>query len=192
MAAAIDDHQFAGPGNLAAEADAARTHDAAIDEQRERVAHLAALTGERTDIGTTLFLAMLEMIVLQVALAGLVADRAVDRVVDQRILFDHRAALVNLLAVGNEDRAVLRRRLTSRHNLRQHHNLAGLRIDVAGFDQAHPATGDDGQPGMPTIAWNVDAGPFGHLDAVEASWSPTWISLPSTITMPMVETLNDE
>ncbi len=38
-------------------------------------------------------LAVLEVIVLQVALAGLVADRAIDRMIDQQVFFDHRPGL---------------------------------------------------------------------------------------------------
>src|SRR5262245_12325373 len=77
VGAAIDDHQLAGAGDLAREADAAGTHHAAIDEERDRVAHRPLAAREGADVGPALVPAMLEVVVLKVALAGLVADRAV-------------------------------------------------------------------------------------------------------------------
>ena len=103
VAAAVDDHQLAGAADLAGEPHAAGAHHAAIDEQRDRVAHLAAAAGERADVGPALVLAVLEVIVLQLALARLVADRAIDRMVDQQVFLDHAPGLcLHLLAVGDE------------------------------------------------------------------------------------------
>ena len=107
------------------------------------LAHVAAAAGEGADVGPALVLAVLEVIVLQVALAGLVADRAIDRMVDQQIFFDHRPALLHLLAVGDEDRVVRGRRLAGGHELGHHRDRAGVGIARAGLDQAHPATGHD-------------------------------------------------
>ena len=90
-----------------------------------------------------LLLAVLEVVVLQTAFARLVADRAVDRMIDEQGLFDLGSALLHLLAVGDEHRAVFGGRLAGRHHLGQHRDLAGRRIFRPLFDEAHPATRHD-------------------------------------------------
>ncbi len=42
---------------------------------------------------------MFEVVILQQTLASLVADWAVDWMIDQKILFDHRAVLFDLVAI---------------------------------------------------------------------------------------------
>ena len=51
VAAAVDDHQLGGAGNFAVKPHAAAAHHAAIDEQRDRIAHVAPAAGEWPDIG---------------------------------------------------------------------------------------------------------------------------------------------
>ena len=168
VAAAVDDHQLARAADLAAEAHAARAHHATVDEQGDGIPHVAAAAGERADVGAALVLPMLEVIILQTAFACLVADRAVDRMIDQQVFFDHRPGFAHILAIGDEDRAVLGRRLAGRHQLRHHRDGAGIGVARATFDQAHAATRHDRQPGMPAVVRNLDAGALGSLDAVEA------------------------
>ena len=86
-----------------------------------------------------------EMIVLQDALARLVADRAVDRMPQQQALLDHRPGLLHLLAVGRSRPSVGDREVARGDELRLHGDLAGLRVAGAGLDEAHAATADDGQ-----------------------------------------------
>ena len=62
-------------------------------------------------------------LVLQRAFAALVADRAVDRMVDQQRLFHLGAALLALVAIRDEHRAVFCGRLAGRHDLRDHRDL---------------------------------------------------------------------
>ena len=57
---------------------------------------------------------------------------------------------VDLLAVGDDDCAVLCGSLASRHELRLH-RYSAVRFLVADFDKAHAAAGDDGQFRMPAI-----------------------------------------
>ena len=76
-----------GAGDLALEAQAARAEHAAlgVEHDRPEVDHLALLDLLlELDLGVVE--AVLHVLVLQVALAGLVADRAVDRVVDEQEL----------------------------------------------------------------------------------------------------------
>jgi len=110
---------------------------------------------------------VLEVVILQEALARLVANRAVDRVIDEEGLFDLRAALGHLVAVGDEHGAVFGRRLTGRDDFGDHRDLAGRRILGAGLDQAHPATGDHRKPRVPAVMGHVDSGALGGLNAVE-------------------------
>ena len=130
-------------GNFAAKPHAAAAHHAAIDEQRDGIAHVAPAAGERLDVGPPLGLAVLEVIILQMALAGFVANRAIDRMIDQQSFFDLRPAFFHRLAIGDKHRAIFGRRLAGRHELGHHRDRPGLGIPRAGFDQAHSATGHD-------------------------------------------------
>src|SRR5262249_34337139 len=150
-----------------AKSHAAAAHHAAIDEQSDRITHLSPPAGERSNIGPPLPLAVLEMIILQVALPRLVANRAIDRMIDEQRLFDLRPSALYRIAIGDKSRAVLGRRLTSRNQLGNHRDRAGLGVPRAAFDQAHPATGHDRQPRMPAVVRNNDAGPQRDLNSIE-------------------------
>ena len=160
-------HQLCGARNFASEPHAPRAHDAAIDEERDGRADVATAAREGMEIGAALRLAVLEVVVLEQAFARLVADRAVDRMVDEERLLDAGPAVFDQLAFGDDHRAILRRRLAARHQLRHHRDLACGGIAGAGLDQAHPATGHDRQAGMPAIVGNFGAGAASGLDAVE-------------------------
>ena len=114
MVAAIDDHQLAGAGDLTGEPHAAAAHHTAIDKQRDRIAHVALTAREWPDISPPLSLSVLEVIILQMALARFIANRAIDRMIDQQVLFHLSPATFYSLAVGDEHRAVGRRRLAGR------------------------------------------------------------------------------
>ena len=50
---------------------------------------LAPPAGERLDVGPPLVLAVFEVKILQLAFAGFVADRAIDRMAEQQVFLDH-------------------------------------------------------------------------------------------------------
>ncbi|EWS53923.1 hypothetical protein X551_03268 [Methylibium sp. T29] len=91
--------------------------------------------------------------VLQLALASLVTDRAVERVVDEQE-FHHRALrLERLVALGAHDHALRHRRGAGRHRL-------GRLLDV---DQAHPAVGRDAELLVIAEVRDVGAGLVGGM-----------------------------
>ena len=99
--------------------------------------------------------------VLQHALAGLVADGAIERMIEQQIPSSVCAwASLALLAVGDDDGAVLGRRLAAGHDLGLHGDGA-VGLAFADLDQAHPATGDDGQRRVPAVVRDEHAAPSG-------------------------------
>src|SRR5262249_20986341 len=110
--------------------------------------------------------AELVAVVLQLALAGLVADGAVERMIEQERFERLRLGGLGLRRIGDDDRAVLGRGLAAWQNLRLHCRLAVFH--VADFDETHSATGDDGEGGVPAVVGDKDAGPFCGLDTVEA------------------------
>ena len=132
--AAMDHAELHHAGHFLAEADAARAVDAA--------AHLLH-RDQRADVlveDDALFFvvargraAVADGQVLQLALAALVADRAVERVVDQQELHHDCWALMRLVALGADDHALRDGRGAGRHRL-------GRLLDV---DQAHAAVGRD-------------------------------------------------
>ena len=95
------------------------------------------------DVGATLRLAVFEVVILQQTLAGLVADWAVNRVVDQQSLFDSRPAVFHQIAGGDDHSAILGWCLTRRDELRHHRYFAGGCVAAARFDETHPATRHD-------------------------------------------------
>ena len=141
LGAAVDHHQLTRPRHLTGEPHAAGAHDAAVDEQRDRRADVAAAAVKGIQIGAPLRLTVLEVVVLKEALTGLVADRAIDRMIDEQRFLDAGPAVLDQRRVGDDHGAVLRRRLTAGDELRHHRDLAGGGVAGAGLDEAHPAAG---------------------------------------------------
>jgi hypothetical protein len=118
--AAVHHHEFARLGHLAAEAHTAPAQDAAllVEHDRrperhvllERAARLARARGGD---------AVLVRVVLELALAGLVADRAVERVVDEQELHHALTRLLHARRVGANDHAVRHRGVAGDLELRQ-------------------------------------------------------------------------
>jgi len=132
--AAVDDVELGLLGDLVAEAHAARAQDAALGVEDD-------VGPEHLGLGLVL-LAMeqaarlgreLEVVVLQDALAGLVADRAVHRVVQQDELQHRLARALDALGRGLDLHAVHHLRMTRGHRL-------GRLVRV---DQAHAAVRRD-------------------------------------------------
>ena len=76
--------------------------------------------------------------VLQHALAGLVADGAVERMIEQHVFERLPLGGLGFVAVGDEDGAVLGGGLAGGDDARLHGDCA-VGLLVADFDQAHPA-----------------------------------------------------
>ena len=135
--AAADRAEVLDPGHLLHEADAAGAVDAAGHEGLDHRAHIFLGHRALVLVVAAVALAVSERLVLQVAFAALVADRAIERVVDEQELhhpfarlLHHRRVGENLLIVGGGQRA------------------ARLRLGRPGLhlDQAHPAIAGDRQP----------------------------------------------
>ena len=102
-------------------------------------------------------LIVLHVVILQLALARLIAHRAIDRMVDEQE-FEHRFLRgLGLRALGVD-----------------HHALGdfGVARDLQlgrllDLDQAHPAIADDGQRRMIAVVRDLDPDLLGGLDQIE-------------------------
>ncbi len=107
---------------------------------------------------------MLVGVVLEAAFAGLIADRAVQRVVDEQELHDRPLRLVGVRRGGADDHAVL-------HHLG---GAGGLELAHAfDLDHAHAALADDRQARVIAVVGDLNSdlesgfdqvGAGGHLD----------------------------
>jgi hypothetical protein len=131
--AALGEDQLVVLGDLLAEAHAAVAEDAALAvdrhqrRERERLLEVALGLDEARDA-----VAPAERDVLQRALAALVADRAVERVVDQQELDDRVLGLLDPRGLRVDDHAVLDGRRAGRLQLR----------DALDLDEAHATRAD--------------------------------------------------
>ncbi len=143
-----------GAGDLAGEAHTARAMDAARhvggDQRTEiLVGHHTLALDESADRA-----AIAHRHVLQLALAALVADRAVERMVDEQELHHVALRVKCALGLGVDLHPVHHRRGAGRHGL-------GRLLDV---DQAHAAVGRDRQLVVIAETRDADAGLVGGLD----------------------------
>src|SRR5690606_13887252 len=150
--------QLVRAGDLAGETHAAGAMDAAGHLGRHQrtdvfVRHHALALDEAADRA-----AVTQRQVLQLALAALVADRAVQRMVDQQELEHVALRVEGLLVTGEDLHAVHDRRGTGRRRLRRR---APAHF---GVHQAHAAVGGDRQLVVVAEARNRDAGLVRGLD----------------------------
>ena len=152
--AALEDTQLSRAGDLLREADAPRADDASLGVEHHVRSDRLLL--EAFD----LFLAearppgaVAEGVLLQPALPGLIADRAVERVIGQEELHHGAAAVLDLGARGPH-----------------HHPVGGDRRAGGGqlghlldLDEADAAVAGDGEPGVIAVPRHIDAGPAGRL-----------------------------
>ena len=115
--------------------------------------------------------AVVVAVILQKALARLVARRAIERMIEQQVFERRLLRRLHLLAVGDDHRAVLDRRLAAGHQLAAASRPA-VRLLLPDLDQAHPATRHDRQRRMPAIVRNLDADPLRRLNAVQPLLGP--------------------
>ena len=151
--------QLLDAGHLGGEADAARALDAAVHRRLDQRPELLVGHGALVLVVAAAVEAVAHRLVLQVALAALVADRAVERMVDQQEfhhavarLLHHRRVGEDLLLVGDRQRA------------------ARLRLGRAGLhlDQAHAAVAGDRQALVVAEARDLDAGHLAGLQDRDA------------------------
>ena len=123
--------------NFRREADAARALDAAGHRGLDDRTHIFVVDRALVLLETREAAAIGHRLVLEIAFAALVADRAIERVVDEQELhhpfarlLHHRRVGADVLAVGGRQRAA----------------RLGLGRPGRDFDQAHPAIAGDRQP----------------------------------------------
>ena len=156
---AVEDAELAGARDLVAEPDAARAQDAALrveDDmrpQRHGLGLVHLLVGHPRIVE-----AVAHVVDLQPALARLVADRAVERVVDQVELHDGAPRLHDPLRLRVDDHAVGHRHvaadLGARHLVDVHH--------------AQPALPGDAEPGVIAVVGHLGPGLFRRLEDARA------------------------
>ena len=153
--AAGDHADVRHPGHFGDEADAAGALDAAGHECLDRRPHVLFFDRALVLRIAGAVAAIAHGLILQVALAALVADRAVQRVVDEQELHHPFAGLLDHRRVG-EDLLPLGSRKGTR----------GLRLRRSGLhlDQAHAAVAGDRQPLVIAEARNLLSGAFGDLE----------------------------
>ena len=154
--AALEQDQLVVLGDLLREAHAAVAEDAALAVDRhqrrelERLLEVALGLDEARGAG-----APAVGDVLQRALAALVADRAVERVVDEQELDDRALGVVHAGGLGVDDHAVLDRRRARGLELR----------DALDLDQAHAAGADRlAELGLVTEDGDLDVAVLGGVD----------------------------
>ena len=159
--AAADGAELGHAGNFAGEADAARAVDAARHDRLDQRADIflldrALVLGVARGVH-----AIGHGLVLQIALAALVADRAIERMIDQQELHHAFARLAHHGCAGIEH---LRRAVFIGRQVLDGHGAGGLRLRHADdFDQAHAAIAGDRQPLVEAEARDFRAGGFASL-----------------------------
>src|SRR6185312_2318614 len=148
-------------GDLGDEPDAARALDAAGHHRLDQRAHEFLFDGPLVVGIAAVVAAIAHGLVLQVALPALVADRAVQRVVDQQELHHPVAGLLDHRRVGEDLHVLGGRELTGDLRL----GRAGLHLD-----EAHAAVAGDGEALVVAETRDLLAGQFGHLQHVHAGF----------------------
>ena len=171
VAAAVDKAEHVVAGDLLAEADAARTEDATLVVEHDARAEPRALGFDVLPFGEArIAAAVAGGLLLQLALASLVADRAVERVVDEEEFHHAFAAIPHQRRAGADvqtGRGVGEARDGGlRHPVdfyapgrRIHDRLfrGVIQRRRARLDQAHAAVAGDTQLGMIAEMRNLDA-----------------------------------
>ena len=134
-------------GHFVHEAHAARAMDAAGHDGGDEGAEILVGDGALVLVVASAVAAVSERLVLQVALAALVADGAVERMVDKQELHDAFAGAAHEVAVG-----------AHLHAVGGGHGAGGDGFGRAfELDEAHPAIAGDGQPFVIAEAWDLAA-----------------------------------
>ena len=153
--------------DLLAEAHAALAQDAALAIQQDLGGQAQRLLERALGIGEAGLAATLgERLVLQGALAALVADRAVERVVDEQELHDAALGAVDNLGgvLGLDDHARGDGLRTRGLGLGHEAQLARVAVGHADLHEALAACGHGGQQRVVTETRDPDAGLLGRAD----------------------------
>ena len=166
-------------GDFGGEADAARAVDAAVHDVLTSGPMYLSSTARLFSWIARAVDAEGHRLVLQVALAALVADRAIERMVDQQELHHAFARLLDHRRVGEDLRRLAVR---AGAQVAHAHGAGGLRLRRAALhlDQAHAAIAGDRQPLVVAEARDFGARPP-RTPAAAVMPSGTSISLPSTM-----------
>ena len=131
---ARNDLKFGRAADFSGEPNASSAHYASVCEQRDLLADMVLV--HSLDFGLiqpTLGVAKFVGVVLEIALTCLIADRAIQRMIEEQQLKCHGLRCLDLGRVGSNHRALSDRRLATRHQLRSHDNCA-IRLAFAYFD----------------------------------------------------------
>src|SRR4030095_10633932 len=141
---------------LVSEARAPRAENAALLIEHDVLPDLdrLALVDLRVQRHAAPLAVVVHVILLQLALARRVADRAVDRVVQQEELQDGLLGRLRLLAGRVDDHALGHARVARDLELRR----------LLDLDEAHPAVAGDGEARVAGVVRDLDAGLVGRLD----------------------------
>ena len=164
--AAADGAKLLDAPHFGHEADAARAVDAAVHVGVDQGAEIFLLHRALIVLEAAGVEAIGHGLVLQIAFAALVADRAIERVIDQQE-FEHAfARFLHLLRIGDDGG---RRSVARGQEIGDTHGAGGNRLRHAGnFDQAHAAIAGDRQALVIAEAGNLDTGQLASLDQGEA------------------------
>ena len=180
MAAAIQEAQHIVVRDFLHEADAARAHDAAFVVEHDALAEVHALWLFHLLFDETGFaFAKLDGKFLQPALARLIANRTVERVVDEQkfhhalaAFFDERRGGANAHALGDFHRAAnLRLRSPADLGLAigiQHGLAVGSHLRAAGLHETHAAVARRAEFGVVAVVRNEFAALHAGLDHARA------------------------
>ncbi len=154
--AAPDRAELGHARDLGREAHAARAMDAAVHDRLDQHADVLVFDRALVLVIARVVDAIGHRLVLQVALAALIADRAVERMVDQQEFHHAFARLLHHRRLGEDH---LRRAVLVRHQVLHRHGAGGLRLGrpARHLDQAHAAVAGDREPLVEAEARNLRA-----------------------------------
>src|SRR5262249_39547389 len=141
--------------DLGGEADAARALDAAVHRGLDQSPEILVLDGALVLLETRGIDAISHCLILQIAFAALVADRTIERVIDEQELHHAFAGLADHRRPGLDLRELA---LRSRTAIAHRPGATRDRFRGPGkFDQAHAAVAGDREPLVETEARNLCA-----------------------------------
>src|SRR5262249_17359377 len=146
--AALEEPQLPGLRDLVAEPEAGAALDAAVLIEHDVRPDVDRLRERELGLGVAaLAVAVRDRVFLEAALAGLIADRAVERVVDEEELHHRRPRLDDLLARRVHDHPLGDGRVAADDELRR----------LLDLDEAHAAVAGDREAGVVAVVWDLAA-----------------------------------
>ena len=160
--AAADSAEFRNSGDLAGKPDAARALNATRHDRFDQRPDIFVLDRALVFLVAAGIHAIGHGLVLQIAFAALIANRAIERMVDQQEFHHAFARLLHHRCLGEK---LLRRAVFVGGEVLDAHGAGGLRLrDALHFDQAHTAIAGDRQPLVETEARDFRARGFAGLE----------------------------